>query len=245
MSVVDGPVRFRKLSSTDRHSGVLVWFPHAGGTSAALVRQTSGQNLGMQTWVAVLPGREERHKESATDLQSLVRQFDEALDAETDRPVVLAGHSFGGLLAYLLAERRCQRGQPPQALIPLAVAPPDRLNPGDWSGAGEHELIEHLDRKYGAIPSALRAKPDVLRAFLPVIRHDLRLMESYRHPPTEPLPIELVVCGGTEDQSLSASKLAGWQRFTRAGYTLKMFSGDHFFPYHHFAEITNLFRSKE
>jgi surfactin synthase thioesterase subunit len=245
MSLPHTPIRFRKLPGNSRQSGIFVWFPYAGGTSAAVIRQTSGQELGMQTWIGVLPGREERHRESAIDLQSLVREFDEALDSETDQPLILAGHSFGGLLAYLLAKRRCERGLPPRGLALLAVAPPDRLSLDDWSDSEDHKLIEYLDQKYGAIPAGLRNNHDLLRCFLPVVRHDLRLMESYRHQPTEPLPLDLVICGGTEDQALPASTLADWQRFTQAGFTLKMFSGDHFFPHAHFGAITNLFSAKE
>lgn len=245
MSSSRDTIRFRKLPCTCRQSEIFVWFPHAGGTSAAAIHQTSGQKLGMQTWVGVLPGREERHREAATDLQSLVREFDEALDAETDQPLILAGHSFGGLLAYLLAKRRCGRGLPPRGLVLLAVPPPDRLCLDDWSESEDHKLVEHLQKKYGAIPAAIRDDHDLLRYFLPVVRHDLRLMESYRHQPTEPLPLDLVVCGGTDDQAVPASLLADWQRFTKARFTLKLFSGDHFFPYAHFGAITNLFSAGE
>ena len=232
MSEMLEPVRFRKLpTSADPNAGLMVWFPHAGGSSAAVVRQTRGQTLKRQTWVAVLPHREERWSESATDVEALAREFDEALGPCSDRPLILAGHSFGGLLAFLVAQRRCQRGEPPQTLMPMAVPPPDRLEPGHWSREPDPELVDYLDRQYGAIPPALRNNPAALGQLLLVVRHDLRLLESYRHQPCEPLPVDLVACGGTDDHAVDETTIAGWRRFTQQKFTLKMLPGDHFFPY--------------
>ncbi|MEM1070536.1 MAG: alpha/beta fold hydrolase [Planctomycetota bacterium] len=239
--------RFRKLPAVSSARGILLWFPHAGGTSAAVVRQTRSLELELETWVAVLPAREERYRETAIGLQELVHEFAETIEDQVRIPMVLAGHSFGGLLAYLIAEELCQRRRskndaPLLALMPMAIAPPDRLETEAWSQSTDQDLVEHLASHYGAIPSVIRQSPEAMKQFLPVVRHDLRLMESYQHQASEPLPIDLVVCGGTKDEAANERTLSGWRRFTQREWTLKMFEGDHFFPNQHFQAITRLAR---
>ncbi len=233
-------VRFRKLSEVGAADGVMIWFPHAGGTSASVVRQTRGLALSLETWVAVLPGREERWNETVGDLKSLIDEWDHAIGELGEIPLVLSGHSFGGLLAYLLAERRCREGRPPRALMPMAIAPPDRLESQGWSRAADHELVDHLDSTYGAIPESLRGNHEALAQFLPVVRHDLSLLESYQHQPCEPLPIPIIACGGRIDRAVDETLLAGWRRFTSARCEVKMFEGDHFFPYPHFETLNRI-----
>lgn len=233
-------VRFRQLKSSESSSGTLVWFPHAGGTSASVVRQTRGQALKLETQVVVLPAREERWNESAPRLEPLIDEVVDSIQSLGQRSLVLAGHSFGALLAYLVTERLAQLDRAPRAFMPMAIAPPDRLESTEWHRATDDELIEHLDAQYGAIPAALREDRAALGRFLPIVRHDLRLMETYHYQPSEPLQVNLVICGGTQDTAASEHTLRGWRRFTQANWDLRLFEGDHFFPYRHFQAITEL-----
>ena len=236
----DGSIHFRQLPHLESSPGTMIWFPHAGGTSAAVVRRTRDQSLAVCTKVVVLPGREELWNEPASELSPIIDAIATSIATQVTGPCCLAGHSFGALLAFLVTEELCRRERSPELLMPMAIAPPDRLKATAWHLAPDNELIEHLDHTYGAIPSELRNKPDALGRFLPIVRHDLRLMETYTHEPSAPLPVDLVICGGTNDPAVDEPTLRGWRRFTQASWDLQLFMGDHFFPYLHFQAITEL-----
>jgi surfactin synthase thioesterase subunit len=124
--------------------------------------------------------------------------------------------------------------------MPMAISPPDRLDADTWSDASDVELVEYLDKRYGAVPQTIRHDREALSRYLPVVRHDLRLLESYQYEPSEPLATNLVACGGKQDGALDKKTIDGWRRFTQTQYRLKMFAGDHFFPYPNFEAITKL-----
>lgn len=150
----------------------------------------------MNLFVATLPGREGRFGEAMPDsLDQLVANLANELPTFV-RPPVLVGHSFGGVLAYCVAQSRELSG-----LTVVAMSSPDHIS--------RHESIVHLsnadfaeqlDRRYGGIPQTLRQNVEAMSLFLPIVRHDLALMESYRDEQSRILDIPIIALAGDQDQ---------------------------------------------
>jgi medium-chain acyl-[acyl-carrier-protein] hydrolase len=66
--------------------------------------------------------------------------------------------------------------------------------------------------------------------YLPPLRADLEMIEHYHYTPEPPLDCPIAVFGGTDDPTVTRRQLDEWRRQTSAGFSLRMFPGDHFFP---------------
>ncbi|WP_197452200.1 thioesterase II family protein [Rosistilla carotiformis] len=208
------------------------WFCHAGAGSASLVRSARHVSAPVTLNVASLPGREHRFRDGLTmSLDELVDQFFEDLQPRVGAPFVLIGHSFGSLMSYLLAQKLTAAGTPPVSLTVMTLAAPDRVqfNPRT-AHLSDEEFLDYLDNRFGSVPKSLRTNPEAIALFLPIVRYDLRLLESYVHQPVQPLPIPLLALAGSRDRAVNAEQMQQWQRFTSDSFALETIAGGHFFP---------------
>ena len=70
---------------------------------------------------------------------------------------------------------------------------------------------------------------ELLALLLPILRADVRLVETYRSPARPPLEVEIVALGGADDPAISAAKLAGWRTHTTGKFSARLLPGGHFF----------------
>jgi medium-chain acyl-[acyl-carrier-protein] hydrolase len=92
----------------------------------------------------------------------------------------------------------------------------------------ENDFIHELQRLNGCPPGVL-TNPELLELFLPVLRADFEMDETYIYSPAESLDCPITVFGGTEDHGVSPSDLRAWQAETSGQFSVRTFSGDHFF----------------
>lgn len=207
----------------------LVCFPHSGGTPAIFREWTPGLAPDVEVWGVTLPGRAARFGEPfAREWGPLVARLAEDVLAEVPPPVVLFGHSLGGLIAYEVARAMARAGEPPAHLIVSARGVPTvpyrhTLPPGD------RELMEAVDRIYGGVPDAVLRSPEMMRHFAPVLRADLELAIAYVHRPGPPLPCPITAIGGVDDPNVTVDDLRGWAAYTSAGFDWRRFPGGHFY----------------
>jgi len=71
--------------------------------------------------------------------------------------------------------------------------------------------------------------PDLKELFLPTIRADSELVETYAYEPETPLTCAIHAYGGLQDASVSATDLKAWEKQTSGAFKVRMFPGDHFF----------------
>ncbi|MFJ5673679.1 thioesterase II family protein [Streptomyces sp. NPDC093097] len=208
----------------------LVCFPHAGG--AASFYRTWPQWLAPDVEVGAVcyPGREERIAEPCIDrMAELADRIAAALVPWLDRPLVFFGHSMGASVAHEVALRLEARfGQVVQRLIVSARAAPSHLRPTGVSSWSDEELLAHL-RALGGSFSAALDHPDLRDLMLPIIRSDYRLVDGYE--PYAPPLLSAPVTGylGAEDPHVTEEDMRAWAATTRAGHTLTVLPGDHFY----------------
>lgn len=232
MSQPTSPSLFRTLTGGPERDIQVFWFSHAGGGTASLVRAASALPPTVSFQAARLPGREERINEVPyKDLDTLVDALARELSERAQSPFALLGHSFGALLAFLLAGRLAAQGKPPQLLQVMAALPPHSASEArPIAEMSDVELAEHLDRDVGGIPAALLGNPEALQYFLPSVRADLEMMQAFQFKPEKPLGLPVVAVTGTEDRVVTPEKMLGWKRYTANRFSLRSIPGDHFFP---------------
>ena len=232
--------QYRQLTFSPNPIAEIYWFPHAGGSTGALVRPAKAVKEPVVIRAAVLPGHEERTSEPPARLAAaLIDAFSREIML-TDRPLILIGHSMGASLAFRVIERLIDMQQPPALLVVLAATPPNRLNPQTTLNRFDDDnLLDELERHGGGIPPALRENPEARNLFLPMIRADLTLLEKLAAPPHVPISVPILALNGRLDRLATEEKMQDWQRLTSNQFHLETFDGNHFFPTIALAEIVS------
>jgi len=68
-----------------------------------------------------------------------------------------------------------------------------------------------------------------MEIMLPVLRADFALYENYVYAPDSPLNCPILAFGGLQDRRVSHGDLEAWRDQTSVSFSLRMFSGDHFY----------------
>lgn len=151
---------------------------------------------------------------------------------DPSRPLILVGHSVGGLLACELARELQRHGERPASAVVVMGSRPLHLSSATYFrplvDLPDRDLLRALDQ-LGVIHPQLPQSP-MWPMVLPGLRSDLRLICAYAPPDDDPLPVPLHAWHGTADPLAPPELGPSWARHTTAGLQLRSFSGDHFFP---------------
>jgi medium-chain acyl-[acyl-carrier-protein] hydrolase len=178
-----------------------------------------------------LPGRQSRLEETPfTRMEPLVQALALAIQPYLDRPFAFFGHSLGAKICFELARHlRTQGASMPVHLFFSGSIPPQIPNSDSpIHTLPDAEFVETL-RRFNGTPEALLQNDELLQFFLPLLRADIALHETYRYVPGEPFDCPVSVFGGLEDDDVSRDDLEAWRVHTRGEFTLRMLPGDHFF----------------
>ncbi|HEY3717361.1 MAG TPA: alpha/beta fold hydrolase [Jatrophihabitantaceae bacterium] len=218
------------------HAAIRVFcFPFAGGGASAYARWSRRLGPGVAVLPVQLPGREGRMAEPRfTDVDELINDLDDALDADLDHPHVFYGHSMGALLAYALARRRAEQGKRlPQALVLSAYRAPHLPAPYIANpDASDAEIVTALVG-LGGIPQTLLDHPEWLSILLPIVRDDLRMCSGHIRGPYRPLPVPVHTFAGDTDRLVTPAEVHAWRQHTSDTFHAQVVPGGHFFVRDH------------
>ena len=195
-------------SSNRRKRGRLFCLPFAGGGAGAYYRWIDRILGGIDLARVHLPGRETRLRDPLfIHLPSLVDTLVEELVIWIDRPFALYGHSMGALLAFELARelRRRHRMLPAHLFVSGFRAP--QLPPPEppFSHLPDAEFLERV-RQYGGVPDLVAQNEELMNIFLPILRADFKLMETYVYRDEPPLECPITAFGGLSDLKIDRRK---------------------------------------
>jgi surfactin synthase thioesterase subunit len=220
-----------RIGGTGQARRRLICVPFAGGGIGAFRAWARRLPSGVELVAAQLPGRESRLREAPLDsIAAIVAEMLPSVAAASDMPLALFGHSMGALIAFELAlALESGAGRAPEHLFVSGRRPPDEPD----SEAPVHQLpdeqfLDELQRRYGAVPEAVRQEPELLALLLPTLRADIRALETYV-PSTGKVRCPVHVYGGVDDRHPRPSQLAAWQRVAEREVRVRLFSGDHFY----------------
>ena len=185
-------------------------------------------------WISVvpveLPGRGARLAEGfVEDFDEMVALLCREQAHAMQGPFALLGHSMGALLAFGMARRLRDTGQPlPRALIGSGSAAPSRRDPDRFAGKMDDAALSADLRKQGGTPEAVFDSPELMRITLDVLGADYRVCDSFRWLQTPPLPFPVHVFAGQQDD-IAPERMAAWSAEAGRAFTLDWFEGGHFF----------------
>jgi medium-chain acyl-[acyl-carrier-protein] hydrolase len=210
----------------------LFCFPFAG--NGATVYAGWQRELGPDIEVVPLhlPGRDERLREpSFRRLDPLVDALEEVISECLDLPYAFYGHSLGGWVAYYLIRRLAESGKklPEHLFIGASRAPHLTGRHAPIHGLPRDRFVENISRRYGQIPQAVLAHPELMDLLIPIVQADMELFETVEYRPAPPLAIPVSAFAGEMDAEISLSDVAAWREHTTSRFSCEPLPGDHFF----------------
>lgn len=210
----------------------LVCLPYAGGGADVYRPWASALPEGGELIAPELPGHGRRLPERPLDrAEDVVADLLPRL-GDPSAPLVVFGHSMGGLVAYELCDALDRLGTPPQALVVSAMGPPDLLDSAASRTLAEdpEALVDHV-AGLGSTPSPVLADPGMRALVLRPLQADFRLLGRARRTEVREVPVPLYTLAGDRDPVHPPHEVAGWQRHARLWRGLRVLPGDHFFPW--------------
>ena len=210
----------------------LFCMPYAGGGVAPYRLWHRSLPDDIEVHAASLPGRESRLMETPLpSIAAMVAYVRPAIEAATDLPYAIFGHSMGALMAFeLTAALEASGLRAPSRLFVSARRSPDEPDPKAPTHAlPEAQFLDELQARYSAIPDAVRNEPELLELLLPLLRADIKAVETYVPTLGARVQCPVNVYGGHDDTHPFPAQLPMWERVTHAPVRVRTFPGDHFY----------------
>jgi medium-chain acyl-[acyl-carrier-protein] hydrolase len=209
----------------------LVCVPGAGSSPSMFHGWTDSLPDEVEVCAVQAPGRGARFRqEPFTRMALLADALAQAVVEDSDRPVVLFGHSLGALIAFEVATRLVRSPRAPAVALVVAAHRAPALGS---AGLALHLLPEdELVRAavdLGGTPGDTLANPGIRRMALPALRADFALDYHYQPPDPATLPIPISVFGGDADPIVSTADLEAWRVHATGDFRVRVLPGGHFF----------------
>lgn len=209
----------------------LYCLPHAGGGAALFRTWPNALPADVEVCPIQLPGREMRFAEHRfTSIAGLVHTLAPIILPHLQKPFAVFGHSMGGLIGFELIRelRRLDAPAPVRLFIAARQAPQLVETHPPLHGLPDQEFFEALHRRYGGIPGEALNNQEIRDVFIPLLRADVEMVETYRYQPEQPLDCPITVFGGRSD-SIAEAYLRAWQQQSRQPVFVRVMEGSHFF----------------
>lgn len=206
----------------------LFCFPFAGGGASAYRSWLKEPLFGVVP--VQLPGRENRMREKPLrSMEDVVTQVTDAVMPWTKQPYAFFGHSLGARIAFEVARQLRRRGGlPPVHLFVSGSRSPEIPEPFPLHELNDDDFITALAR-YGGTPGSLLENRELMKLFLPMLRADFLVDETYEFKEENPLSIPVTAFYGTDDREANRQEMQGWQRHTDREFQMIEVPGGHFF----------------
>jgi surfactin synthase thioesterase subunit len=213
-------------------------FPHAGGSASFYVPFARAFTTDVKRIAVQYPGKRGTHDVAAftsiPDLADAVCEKLPPLDAE--RQVAFFGHSMGALVAFEVARRFEVEGHPIAALFVSACAAPGRLG-YDYIPESDRGLLDAVADITGVNPEFLENQEFAAR-ILPTLR-GFKAISKYTCPPGATVSCPIHAYYADEDDVATKEKVAPWEERTSGAFTVREFTGHHFYLNDHLPALVS------
>jgi surfactin synthase thioesterase subunit len=181
-----------------------------------------------------MPGREERLKEEPLSTwDQLIEKLAQAIKPWTGLPYAFLGHSLGATLAFEMARYFQNSTCACRHLFVCGRSAPHLpAHEGITYNLPKPDFIQELRRLAGT-PEEILADADLLDVFMPALRADFQLSETYSCRREQALNLRISAYGGVDDERVSPQRLEAWREYASASFSRTMFPGGHFFLHEH------------
>ena len=216
----------------------LFCFPFAGGSSRLYVDWKDHEQLSSVVEIQdfEIPGRMMRIEEvpikDAHALASQVIQEIEETESSNASPIVLFGHSFGGIVAFEVARRLEDLGKAPLAVFVSAAAPPHLpLTTTCISNMDAESIVKYFASRGYQVPREILNDKESLELFLRTAKADYTVLETYQ-PSYEKIKSPLYVLGGDEDPGIPKENLSEWEKHAEGSFSCHVYKKQgHYYLY--------------
>jgi medium-chain acyl-[acyl-carrier-protein] hydrolase len=167
----------------------LFCFPFGGGGASFYLKWIEELPCDVELCLVQLPGRERRLKERPfTNMSPLIAELSSIFEVYQELPFVFFGHSLGALIGFELSRqlRRQERTGPEYIFISGRRAPHLAETETPVHALPQTEFLEAI-RRYNGTPELVFQEPKLLELFLPILRADFSLLETYIYKDEKPL----------------------------------------------------------
>lgn len=222
----------RRYRSPTQSRVRLVCFPWCGAGASVYRRLALSMPERIELLAVQLPGREERFSERRlVRMQEVIDHVMSDIVALQDRPLVLFGHSMGGLVAYEMAlALRNRTGREPDMLIVSGHGAPRSRGATDpsWHNASDEQFIANICQ-LGGTPTDILDDRDMMQTLIPVMRADYEVLDTYEQHSAAPMACPLIACAGDEDRAVTRESMSAWRQYAGGSYRNHWFTGGHFY----------------
>lgn len=218
--------------NSDLDATVRLFCFHSMGVGASLyTRFLMDPPEGYDIFAIQTPGRENRSGEPAKEtVDALVEEIVRELTPFLDKPFVVWGHSFGGIVAYETVKRlRREKGSTPVAMLITGTVAPELIRIWQKREVMLKALVAENNAEYLLSLSRYVEDAEFIRSILPIMRKDTPLMMNYRHEPEAPFDFPIVAYGARQDDMVYLDEISPWANLTAARFELHEVAGDHWF----------------
>lgn len=220
----------------------LFCIPHAGGSSMVYYTLRNYLEDSIELTPIELAGRGTRYGEKLyCNLNDAVNDLFNSIKDKLDQPFAILGHSMGSWMAYELYYKIFEE---------LNIIPEHLFLSGNSAPYVKKtkKVLHTLDDdnfkkeivKLGRTPKEIFSNEELCEIFLPVLRMDYKIIETYVHE-TKKRPIE---CGITvmngKDDDITKDQLYAWEDCTNKSFEVINFEGDHFFIFNEFQRVGSI-----
>jgi medium-chain acyl-[acyl-carrier-protein] hydrolase len=214
----------------------LFCFANAGGGPAQFRSWRQLLPEGVEICPVQLPGQGSRFREKPyTQLLPLAERLAEVLTPYLDAPFAFWGYSMGALVSFELSRVLRLGGYPGPRQMFIAARRAPHVPPSDSPihDLPEPAFIREMQRRYNGIPAAILEEAEMLALFLPMLRANFEMIETYTYLDDNPLDCPISAFGGLQDPTVNTTEIAAWGELTSGVFRYFMFPGDHFFLQNH------------
>jgi len=212
-------------------------FPHAGGSAQYYVPFAKAFVSEIKRVAVQYPGRGGSHDlGSFTTISDLAEQTHRMLSPldQSDGKVAFFGHSMGALLAFEVARRFEVAGNPISALFVSASAAPGRVG-YDYIPDSDRGLLDAVSEMTGVNPEFLENE-EFAAKILPTLR-GLKAISKYDCPVDATVSCPIFAFIGDDDEVATYEKAAPWSQRTTSEFSVRVFTGHHFYLEDHLPEL--------
>jgi medium-chain acyl-[acyl-carrier-protein] hydrolase len=218
---------------------LLLCLAHAGGGGSFFRPWQAELAPAIDVRPIQLPGREARLREPAYHRMSdLIGPLLDGVAPQLDRPYAVFGHSMGAAIGFELARLAGARGLPPpvRLLVSGRRAPHLPARRAAYDGLDDEAFLRSVF-ELGGTPSEVVQQRELLQLFLPTMRADFLLNDSYEPLPGPRLSCPISAFVGDSDAEASPAEVAGWAQVTTGPCSARVFPGGHFYLKEQQAEV--------
>ncbi|WP_242837304.1 thioesterase II family protein [Alkaliphilus transvaalensis] len=209
----------------------LFCFPYAGGSSAIYAKWKKHFNDSIELCPVELAGRGKRYNDKFyDDINEVVEDVFKLIKEDIEKgEYSLYGHSYGSLISYELAHKINElQLRKPKHIFYSGNGSPHLKESKMYHTLPDEEFLKKII-ELGGTPEELIKEKELLELFLPLLRADFKVNETYQYKERESkLDCDFTVINGKEDQ-LTLNQITGWSSHTTGKCRFYMMDGGHFF----------------